>query len=200
MKRILSLLLALVLLLAGCSRSTPTPSPTDGTDPTDATAFDGSLELGDTMPELTFTTAEGQAVSLTQLLQEKKLVVLNFWFAECGWCLKEFPALEVAYQRSRSDVEILALNPFDSADTVAEFQKNHSLSFPMAVCSRSLALSFGINGYPTSVFIDRNGTVCLIHAGAITDAAVFQTVFDTFTGDDYRQTLYADISELFAAP
>lgn len=155
-------------------------------------------KAGDEMFDLTVTAADGQSYTVSELLQEKKLVVLNFWFADCSWCVKEFPVLEVAYQQYREDVEILALDPLDGADQIKSFQSEHSLSFPMASCSKDTAIAFGVNGYPTSVFIDRTGTICLVHSGAITDTATFYDLFDHFTAEDYQQKILTDIGQLAA--
>lgn len=187
-------ILALVLLLSGCSSErAPAAEPSLTLNPQLA----GPLSLGDKMPELTVTTPEGDSLILSELLQQKKLVVLNFWFADCIWCIREFPVMEVAYQQSRQDVEFLALNPYDAPEVITAFQEEHSLSFPMASCSRDLAMAFGITGYPTSVVIDREGTVCLIHAGAITDSKVFDKLFETFTAENYTPKLYHSINDLF---
>ena len=86
------------------------------------------------MPELTVTTVGGETLTLSRLLEQKKLVVLNFWFADCIWCIREFPVMEASYQQYRDEAEILALNPYDSAETIDRFQQEHSLSFPMALC------------------------------------------------------------------
>ena len=66
----------------------------------------------------------------------------------------------------------------------------------MAPCGRDLALAFGVSGYPTSVFIDREGRISLIHAGAITDSNVFYQVFEHYTGEDYVSKSYVSISEI----
>lgn len=187
--RILAALLALVLMLSGCGAE---PAPEQSTLP----ALSGPISLGDKMPELSVTTSQGETLGLSQLLQEKKLVVLNFWFVDCIWCIREFPVMEVSYQRFRKDVEILALNPYDSAADIDVFQKEHSLTMPMGNCSKELTNALGINGYPTSVVIDREGTVCLIHSGAITDVKVFDKLFETFTAEDYTPKLYNSIDEL----
>lgn len=186
--KILSLVLSLVLLCGGCG-SKPEFSPELGSQ------LNGPLSLGDQMVDLTVQT-DDESIQLSQLLQEKKLVVLNFWYADCIWCQREFPAMEVSYQRHREDVEILALNPFDAPEDITAFRNESALSFPMVSCARDLALAFGINGYPTSVVIDRNGTICLIHPGAITDAAIFDTLFEAFTGDDYTTKTYQSINDL----
>lgn len=195
MKRILILLL-LVVLLTGCAgkgngytEGITVPTVTQNM----SAVFPG---LGGVMPEMTVTTTEGETLTLSALLKEKKLVVLNFWFADCTWCRKEFPVMELAYHRYQEDVQIIALNPVDPTEAVEVFRKDSGLSFPMAVCPRSWVVEMGITSYPTSVFIDRDGVVCLIHAGAITNSDTFYDIFETFTADDYQRKIYFSIDEL----
>ena len=193
MKRLAALLL-LVLLLVGCTSVDPAAGENDTTGGQNQSyAFPG---LGGTMPEMTITTATGENLTLSDLLEEKELVVLNFWFENCGWCLREFPVMELAYQRYQEDVEIVALNATDGAAAVKEFQQNNAYSFPMAACPRAWVVESGVSAYPTSIFIDRDGVVCLIHVGAITQTELWYTVFDAFTGENYERKIYESIEEL----
>ena len=148
------------------------------------------------MPEITVNTADGRVWKLSEVLKEKKLVVLNFWFEDCPWCIKEFPVLEVAYQKYQEDVEVLALNPTDGAEAVKAFRENNGLGISMAACPRSWAHECGVSAYPTSVFIDRNGVVCLIHVGAITTSYTWERVFDAFVGEDYQQKTYTSVEQI----
>lgn len=191
MKRIFALIL-LAALLAGCAGQVPAPT-TGPSDPEMPSSYAG---LGTKMPEITVTTAAGQTVKLSELLKEKELVVLNFWFEDCPWCVREFPVLELAYQKYREAVEILALNPVDDAQAVEGFQKSHGLSFAMAACPQSWARECGVSAYPTSIFIDRNGVVCLVQVGAITTSYAWEGLFDAFTGENYRQKIYANVEEI----
>lgn len=197
MKRMCALL-ALAVLLTGCAFGNGGENGDFGS--TSATqsmsgAFPG---LGGLMPEMTVTSTEGEELVLSELLEEKKLVVLNFWFADCVWCRKEFPAMEQAYQQYQEDVEIIALNPMDPAEAIEVFRKSGSLTFPMVTCPRTWAVEMGITGYPTSVFIDRDGVVCLIHAGAITESDDFAQIFETFTADDYQRRIYRSVEDLLS--
>lgn len=191
--KILCAALSLVIILTGCAVKDPSASNSNATQ---NTQLSDALTLGSQMPELTVTTAQGETLVLSELLQQKKMVVLNFWFADCIWCIREFPVMEVAYQSHKQDVEILALNPFDSDEAIAAFQEDHSLSFPMAHCTRDLAMAFGIGSYPTSVIIDRDGRICLMHTGAITESQVFDKLFETFTADDYTPRVYQSINDI----
>lgn len=194
MKRLIAACL-LMVLLCGCAAGNG--KPLQGTEPTQTGAGEsgGFSGLGGTMPKMTFYTPNGESMTLSGLLEEKKLVVLNFWFADCIWCQREFPAMERSYHRYREDVEIIALNPVDSADAIRDFQQQYDLSFPMVSCPASWADEMGVRGYPTSIFIDREGVVCLIHSGAITDAETFDTLFEKFTADDYERTVYGSIAQ-----
>ena len=79
MKRI-AILLLIALLLTGCARSGPSGIPP--TDPTVAEMPGTYKGLGSKMPEITVSVADGRAVKLSELLKEKELVVLNFWYED----------------------------------------------------------------------------------------------------------------------
>lgn len=160
---------------------------------------DTTLGLGDVMYDFTVTTPDGTKVVLSEMLKEKKMVLLNFWYTGCSWCVTEFPFMEQAYQQFKDDVGIVAVDPLGEAnEAIAAFPANYnlSLSFPLAACPTSWANTFGVEGYPTSVIIDRYGVICLIEAGAITSLRPFTSLFETFTADDYKQKLYNNIGEL----
>lgn len=194
MKRLL-LFLITAIVLAGCTGpgSPTTPTETQSIHPTEEGYGTG---LGQKIQDFAVTTVDDQEILLSDLLKEKKLVVLNFWFADCGWCIKEFPVLELAYSRYKDDIEVLALTPYDDRATAAAFAEEHSLSFPVATCLSDFPQAFGVGGYPTSVFIDREGRISLIHSGAITNTEIFYAAFDAYTAEDYSHATYYKIEEL----
>ncbi len=146
------------------------------------------LSLGDVMYDFTVTKSDGTSFKLSDSLKENKLVILNFWYTTCSWCLKEFPVMDEVY-KEYEDVEIIALNPMEDLTAVEGFASQYGYSFPMASCPASWANTFGVSGYPTSVFIDRYGVICLVESGAITSKRPFVCAFDHFTSDDYKQKL-----------
>jgi len=165
----------------------------------DGNLADTTLGLGDIMYDFTVTTPGGEKVTLSEMLEEKKMVLLNFWYTSCSWCVTEFPFMEEAYQMYKDDVGIVAVDPLgETDDAIAAFPVNYSLnlSFPLAACPTTWANTFGIQGYPTSVIIDRYGMITLIEAGAITSLRPFSSLFETMTADDYEQKLYANVGEL----
>lgn len=156
-----------------------------------------TFELGDVFADLSVTTPEGKTYTVSELLKEKKAVVINFWYLNCSPCKMEFPYLQEAYEEYQDDIEVIAVNPVDGTDeTIAAFQKEMKLTFPMAVVDSEWAQYMELTAYPTTVVIDRYGTIAMIHKGMVTDTETFTSVFEFFTSDDYEQTTIKRISEL----
>ena len=53
-----------------------------------------TLKLGDVMYDFTVTTPDGEKITLSKMLEEKKMVLINFWYTSCSWCVTEFPYME----------------------------------------------------------------------------------------------------------
>ncbi len=157
---------------------------------TDDDISTATLGLGDVMYDFTITTPDGDSYTLSELLKEKKMVMLNFWYTPCSWCVTEFPIMAEAYEQYKDEIEILALNPLgEGSAAVKSFQETHALPFPTAECPTSWAQVFGIAGYPTSIIIDQYGVICVVESGAITSLRPFVSAFEHFIAEDYEQKL-----------
>ena len=154
--------------------------------------------LGDVMYDFSVTTCDGETFSLSDTLQEKKMVFLNFWATWCGPCKQEFPAMQNAYVSSTTDgspvsdnVSILALSISDTQSAVAEFKSNNGLSFTMGG-EASVTSHFNTNFVPLSIVIDRYGVISYMHTGTMTATSDFLGLFDKFTGENYIQTVIGE--------
>ena len=158
-----------------------------------------SLGLGDIMYDFSVTAADGSTVTLSQMLEEKEMVLINFFFTTCGPCANEFPYMEEAYQLYKDTVGVIALDPLDDNATVAAYQQSMGLTFPMASCQAAWSQTFGITGYPTSIVVDRHGVICLVEVGGLTSLRPFSSMFEHFTGDDYEQKIcYNGVADVIA--
>ncbi len=157
-----------------------------------------SYKVGDVMRDFTVADSDGNSHTLSEILKEKELVVLNFWYTTCSWCGEEFPYMNNAYNTYGDKVEILALDPYgtDSESDIATYKASMGLDFPMIKDYNALYAAFGVSAFPTSVFIDRYGVICLIEEGALLGDQPFTVAFDHFTGDDYVQGLYQSVDSL----
>ena len=148
-----------------------------------------TLGLGDVMYDFSTVDAQGNPVTLSALLEDKDMVLINFFYTTCGPCVNEFPYMQEAYEMYQDDVAIVALDPLDDAATVAAFQSTMGLTFPMVSVQAAWSQTFGITGYPTSIVVDRYGVICLIEVGGITSLRPFTSIFEHFTADNYEQKI-----------
>lgn len=152
---------------------------------TGSVAFDFSL------------TADGKEYKLSSLLNEKKAVVLNFWFINCGPCRSEFPFLQQAYEKYGDSVEIIAINPYDGTESsVAAYKEELGLSFPTVAGDVAWKNAFKISAYPTTVVIDRFGTVAFVHRGSFADFESVDRLLSYFTSEDYIQSKLNNLSDI----
>ena len=174
MKKFFSILLAL-LLLAGLS----------------CTAFaaqEGS-QPGDTMPDFTVTLSDGTSATLSELLKENDLVVLNVFATWCGPCKLEFPEMEKTYQAHSDRMVILSVSgdPADTREMIAAYKEENALSFPMGMAGDALDF-LNVTAFPTTVFIDRDGKVGFYKVGSFVQEGDFEAKVNNFLSADYDGT------------
>ncbi len=157
-----------------------------------------TLGLGDVMYDFTVTTPQGEKYTLSEVLKEKKVVLLNFWYTTCGPCANEVPYMEEVYKEYKDKGEIIAVNnyPSDNNTTIQSFKDQYQLTFPMAQAPTAWSNTFGIEGYPTTFVIDRYGVICLVEVGGITSKRPFLGIFEHFTADDYEQKIFTALDDL----
>ena len=173
MKKLISILLA-VLLIAAMS----------------GTAFAETgigVEPGQAMPDFTVSLTDGTTATLSELLKEKDLVVLNIFASWCGPCEREFPEMETVYQANSDHMVILSVSgdPGDTMEMISDYKASHSLSFPMGLAGDALDF-LTIPGFPTSIFIDRSGNVGFVKVGAFASQEDFEGKVNTFLCADYN--------------
>ncbi|MBQ1210461.1 MAG: redoxin domain-containing protein [Clostridia bacterium] len=148
-----------------------------------------TLGLGDVMYDFEVTTPKGEKVVLSEMLKEKKMVLINFFYTTCGPCANEFPYMQEAYNEWKDSVGIIAIDPLDGQN-VETFQNQMGLTFPMAGCPASWSTTFGVTGYPTSIVVDRYGVICLIEVGGLTSTRPFVSMFEHFSAEKYEQKIF----------
>lgn len=152
--------------------------------------------LGDLVMDFTVTDTEGQEYSLKKLLESKDAVILNFYYNGCVPCQMEFPFLQEAYDEYSENIAVIAMSPQDTEEAVAAFKKEHKLTFPMVACDKKWESIMQVTAYPTTVVIDRTGTIVLRHTGSVESAQTFKDVFAAVSGEAYEQKIYKSISEV----
>lgn len=236
MKRILSILLAVMLLIAsGCSSAgnneqpdNPQTNNTQNTNSNDAVPPDDSTgentdgasgtgendpetdntvsgdsdynpevtgwKLGDTIADFTITTYNGNSVTLSDVLAEKDAVLINIFATWCGPCKNEFPFMEQAYKQFKDQVEVIALSgdSSDTAEKVRQLANSLGLTFPVGLDSAGISRGINLVGFPTTLIVDRFGTIVFTQIGSFDDEASFVNLFEFLISDEYTESVTLD--------
>ena len=156
----------LVALFAPACAPDPASSPS-------ITTLDvaGSLpETGSPAPDFVLKTLDGQTARLSDYAGRP--VLINFWASWCGPCRTEMPDLIDAYEAHQaSGLEVLAVNhtSLDVLDDIDAFVSEFQMPFPILLDERGEAVeAYGLQGLPTSFFIDPEGVLRVVNVGPMT--------------------------------
>jgi len=93
-------------------------------------------------------------------------IILNAWAAWCPPCREEFPLMAAASAQYGRKVAFLGADTNDSAGDARSFLAKHPVSYPSyPVASSDLSSLAILEGFPTTIFIDRSGKVAFVHTG-----------------------------------
>ena len=147
--------------------------------------------LGEPLPDFTVETIDGDTFTLSEVLKEKKLVLINFWATWCPYCIQEFPYMQEAYGQYQDQVEILALSvePTDTPEMLQAYADEYGLTFKVGSDTKTdMGSQFAFMGIPTTLAIDRFGNIAYIKIGSQPSVSAFTRLFSALIGEDYTET------------
>ena len=126
-------------------------------------------EIGAQAPDFALRDLEGNEVRLSDF--RGRTVLLTFWATWCGPCRLEMPTFEGRYQELKDDgFTVLGLNFDEPIEDVSAFRDELGLSFPLLLDpGGSVQRLYRIHGYPSTIFVDPQCVVRVIHIGLITE-------------------------------
>jgi len=165
------LIIFFIFLIYGCAQNNlelKTKSETQELD--QVFQVKSTLQGGDPPYNFTVVTTDGEAVRLSDFIENKKPVIVYFFATWCPWCAKDYAALSKVYKNYEDKVGILSIDLDLSEDLIAirEYKKKYpELKNTMfAPGQTEILVNYRITKTTTKYAIDRNGKIIYIGIGA----------------------------------
>lgn len=126
--------------------------------------------------DFTLKNLEGEDVTLSDHLG--RVTVVNFWGTWCGWCMYEMPEFAEMTAHYGDDVAFLFVNYGDDADTARQAMEEFGIPLSKVLMDSENAVTglYEIDGYPTTLILDKQGAVVESILGATTKEEVMSII------------------------
>ena len=108
--------------------------------------------------EFAFVDGNGKSVTLKDL--KGKVVFINFWATWCPPCIEEMPSINKLRQTFKGeDIVFLMVDVDNRYDQAKAFMDKNSFNLPVYVANGPIPSEYVGRGIPTTVVLDRTGTM-----------------------------------------
>jgi len=122
--------------------------------------------VGIKAPDFTLEDIDGKPFSLSSV--RDKYVVIYFWGSWCGPCISGIPRMKATYEKYKDMLEIIGVACNETSVNVwRDAVKQHELPWINVYNDNWSAVNvkYGVDGYPTKIIIDSEGTIFLRENG-----------------------------------
>lgn len=121
--------------------------------------------LGTPAPDVALTGDSGAPIRLADM--KGKVVLLDFWASWCVPCRKSFPALDSLQRQFRDQgLAVVAVNVDEQRRDADQFLAVRPHTMAVAFDPQGhAAQAFNLKGMPSTVLLDRHGSVRYAHMG-----------------------------------
>lgn len=142
---------------------------------------------------------DGQKFKLSD--NKGKIILLNFWFIGCPPCMGEVPDINKLYRTYKDSNVVLVSLSTNSIGELNKFMEGkkfrpiEKIEYPIIPNCRSISNQYKIDGYPTTVLIDKKGIIRLISHGASIESL---KKYIEFYGDNALSKGWKNLAEKYA--
>ena len=131
-------------------------------------------------PDFTVYNAEGEAVTLSSLLDRP--AIINFWASTCPPCKQEMPDFQSAYETYGEEIAFIMVDGVGSMlnetqEAGAAYVAEQGFTFPVYFDNdRDAVSTYGITGFPTTFFVGGDGNLVAAAQGMISAETLEQGI------------------------
>lgn len=126
-------------------------------------ATERAARIGKVAPDWEARDVDGKVHRLVDY--RGKVVVLDFWYRNCGWCIHAMPQVARLSETFRDEpVAVLGMTTDEKEEDAKVVARAMGLKYP-TIKAGDIPEKHGVHTYPTLIVIDKAGKVKEIHVG-----------------------------------
>jgi peroxiredoxin len=131
--------------------------------------------IGRNAPDFALPAVVGSNVRLSEY--RGQAVIISFWSSRCSVCARQLMLLDRLYSTYRSSgLIVVAVSVDDDPVHAEQYARAHAGGFPLLLDSaKTVSRAYAIDRLPSTVLIDRSGTVRYWHGDDRADDASYIT-------------------------
>lgn len=131
--------------------------------------------IGCKAPDIHCIGMKGETIST--ILLEGNVSVLNFWFTKCKPCVKEFDSLnKLVEDFDNRGVKFISFT-WEKKSVVDSFFIQHPFEFATVSDADTVISNFKIAAYPTTIILDKNWKVVQILSGVESEKGEVNNIY-----------------------
>lgn len=176
-------LLAIVLITGGLFLGKRLSHEKAGSASADASAAahptQGAPDKGSMAPDFDLKVLDGNGKTMKLSSLRGKAVIVDFWATYCGPCKIEMPwFVELQKQYGPQGLQIVGVAVDDAGEkTISDFTHKMGINYPILIGNEKVAdLYGGLDGLPTTFFLDRSGKIIDRQLGLISESVIVDNI------------------------
>jgi thiol-disulfide isomerase/thioredoxin len=136
-------------------------------------------EKGSMAPDFDLKVLDGNGKTMKLSSLRGKAVIVDFWATYCGPCKIEMPwFVELQNQYGKDGLQIVGVAVDDAGEkAISDFAHKMGINYPILIGTEKVAdLYGGLDGLPTTFFLDRSGKIIDRQLGLISESVIVDNI------------------------
>ena len=153
-------------------------------------------DVGSMAPDFDLPVLDGKGKTMKLSSLRGKAVIVDFWATYCGPCKIEMPwFVELQNKYGPEGLQIVGVAEDDAGEkAISDFTHKMGINYPILLGTEKVAQLYGgLDGLPTTFFVDRSGKIIDRQLGLISESVIVDNIKKSLASSATSTTASASV-------